>query len=161
MGHFCAPMQRKTLRPGKKCIPCKGKGCAICLHRGFVIKPPKPRQPISKKRAAVKPVSDKRKIAQREYTKLRAEFLLANPRCQVLRPEGRCPHPATELHHRAGRYANYLNVSTFLGTCQACHHDIHEARQAWSRLMGYLVNPAARGPIPDPSPTFIPYTNAS
>lgn len=158
-------MKYSPLRPGKKCPDCsKGKTtrpCKTCDGRGFIIKPPKPRQPVSRKRAAVKPISDKRKTSQREYTKLRAEFLLANPRCQVLRPGGCCIHPATEIHHRAGRYANYLNVGTFLGVCQACHKDIHETHQSWARTMGYLTNPAARGPIPDPSPIFIPYTNAS
>lgn len=61
----------------------------------------------------IKKVSDKRKVENREYTKLRKEFLADNPICFI---EG-CSKIADTIEHTAGRGINYLNVDTWKPCC--------------------------------------------
>lgn len=139
------------LRPGKKCQPCKGKGCEACCERGFIIK--------TKKRTALKKAPNKkRRGANAEYAKLRSQFMAINPWCQVLQPGNRqCGKPATECHHRKGRNAHYLDVSTFLACCHECHQRLHGDLAEWAFRMGYRVNPASILPAVPPSLVFLPY----
>ena len=47
------------------------------------------------------------------------QFLVKNLFCQA-RLEG-CTINATDVHHKAGRSKNYLDVLTWLAVCRTCH----------------------------------------
>lgn len=154
---------KSTLRPGKKCKTCKGTGdvmvekhitdCQDCKGKGFIIKPKR------KSYIKTKPKS-KRHAISLEYTAKRKRFMLLNPRCQVLKPNGRpCGKPSTDCHHRKGRNSFMLDETTWLSTCSDCHREIHTTHQTWARSMGYLLNPASKEEVSPPSKIFIPYEN--
>lgn len=76
---------------------------------------------------SIPPVSKKRKVEMDEYSKKRALFLIANPRCQA-KLVG-CTGVATDVHHCfSGKYRDkyYLNMSTWKAVCRACHSYIHD-----------------------------------
>jgi hypothetical protein len=149
-------MKRSPLRPGKKCKDCKGSGknCNECNGRGFIIKA------IKKAYKKTKPKS-KRHAINLEYSKKRKRFMLLNPRCQVLKPNGKtCGKASTDCHHRKGRAQYMLEEATWLSTCAECHSEIHTKYQEWARRMGYLLNPASKEEIQPPSQVFFPYENS-
>ena len=61
----------------------------------------------------IKKVSDKRKVENKEYTKLRKAFLAKNTTCFI---EG-CNKIADTIEHSSGRGKNYLNVDTWKSCC--------------------------------------------
>lgn len=77
-------------------------------------------------------VSPRRAAALRIYTKIRREFLEANPSCI------RCGVAATEVHHAAGRIGRLLtDVGNFRAMCHDCHvhatlHPAEAVEQGWS-----------------------------
>ncbi len=117
------------------------------------------------RRTRIKPVSDKRRKAMREYTKLRKAFLEAHPFCQWwLKEQGdecpgglseeyakendgrfrinsvpsQCPR-ATECHHRNGRTGtNYLDTSTWMAVSRQGHEWIHQ-HPSQARAKGYIT----------------------
>ena len=94
---------------------------------GYAIRYEKPRKRI-------KPVSKKRQKENKEYTRLRKEFLLENPRCAV----AGCTQPSTEVHHKARRFSFYLRVDTWLAVCNSHHHEIEE-NGLWAKENGYTL----------------------
>jgi 5-methylcytosine-specific restriction endonuclease McrA len=86
-----------------------------------------------KPRQRIKPVSAKRARENAEYTKLRREFLAANPACLV------CKGQATEIHHACGRQGKrLLDVEFFRPLCSGCHRRVHD-NPAWAKERGLLV----------------------
>lgn len=80
----------------------------------------------------IKKRSDKKKIEDRVYTKLRTVYLNKNEYCEIQTKD--CTNRATEIHHTAYRTGdNYLNVNTWKATCSTCHKWVHlnskEARE--------------------------------
>lgn len=72
-------------------------------------------------------VSVKRARLNREYTRLRAVFLLSRPWCEF--PD--CWLPASEVHHKRGRVgALYLDVAHWLPICTEHHRWVTEHPQA-------------------------------
>lgn len=58
----------------------------------------------------------KREKQEREYSRLRNEFLEQNKHC------ARCNKKATQVHHVAGRVGGLLtDVTNFLPVCSPCH----------------------------------------
>jgi hypothetical protein len=93
-----------------------GDNCKVC---GEVLKEKK--KPITK----IKKVSDKRKVEEKEYKKLRKEFLESRMRCEA-RLLG-CTVTSTDVHHKSGRGGgNYLDTKTWLSLCRSCHSKIHD-----------------------------------
>ena len=88
----------------------------------------------SKPRKRINPVSKKRKVEQVTYSKLRKEYLTAFPRC------GCCDKaPATDIHHRRGRWKSRLNdTNWWVSVCRPCHDYIHH-NPTWAYERGYLV----------------------
>jgi hypothetical protein len=80
------------------------------------------RKPARRKapRVRIRKHSKKRARELKEYTPLRAEFLLAHPLCQI-RLEG-CTNVAVEIHHTTTSALDFLNVSTWMAGCRHCHH---------------------------------------
>lgn len=78
---------------------------------------PKP----EKKPTRIKPASKKRAKQNREYSKLRKQFLIQHPKCQV----SGCRQVATEVHHLAGRIGDLLtDPKNFLAVCHEHHVEI-------------------------------------
>jgi len=84
--------------------------------------------------------SKKRAKAEREYLKLRKDFLSGNPMCQV---KG-CGMPADDVYHRAGRSGDRLtDVSLFLAVCRA-HHNYIEDHPIEAKEHGYSLSRLAK-----------------
>lgn len=66
-----------------------------------------------------KKVSDKRKELNHEYFKLVEQFKRDNPKCVVRL--GGCTDTTDDPHHKRGRGAYLLDVSTWLPVCRNCH----------------------------------------
>lgn len=84
------------------------------------------------RRKPIKKVSDKRKREYPIYMKLRAQFLKEKPTCEVCKSG-----EATQVHHKKHRGKYYLDVSTWLSTCNLCHEYIHR-NPKWAEEHGYL-----------------------
>ena len=95
---------------------------------------PKPLSQLSKPRKRFRQVSAKRQKDNKEYTRLRKEFLLENPRCQL---RG-CDKPSTQIHHTGRRGKHLNNVSLFMAVCARCHTFIEENGE-WAKEMGYTL----------------------
>jgi hypothetical protein len=93
----------------------------------------KPRS-LKTQRKPILKVSERRKVEEKEYSKLRKVFLEENPQCQV---EG-CKEAATEVHHKGRRGKNYLRVELFMAVCSQ-HHDKIEKNGLWAKSMGYTI----------------------
>lgn len=86
----------------------------------------------------IKKVSDKRASQNRQYLKLRKEYLKANPLCAAMEVE--CTRKATTIHHRKGRIGNLLtDTKYFLPVCMNCHNKI-EVNPVWAKSKGYSLS---------------------
>ena len=54
------------------------------------------------------------------YFELKPVFLRAHPIC------ARCPAPAVDVHHAAGRGKNLNCVHTWIALCRRCHDWVHQ-----------------------------------
>jgi hypothetical protein len=77
---------------------------------------------------------------EKEYLKLKKQFLKDHPVCQV---KG-CTKKACDVHHQKGRLGALLtNMTYFLGVCRG-HHKTIEQNPRWSREQGYSVSRLAK-----------------
>lgn len=78
-----------------------------------------------------KPVSDKRKIKNAEYSILREQFLKEHPNCELkLQP---CTRTSTQVHHTASGWnkaTNLNNVKTWKASCDNCNQFLHDKLSA-------------------------------
>jgi hypothetical protein len=82
----------------------------------------------------IKPISDKRSAQNKEYIKLRKEFLKNNPICAVTGKQ------ATEIHHMKGRIGKLLtDVNYFLPVSREAHIKI-ELFPNWAKEKGYSIS---------------------
>jgi hypothetical protein len=89
---------------------------------------------LKSKRKAIKPVSDKRKAQNAEYSVLRKQFLEEHPICQF----ERCNEPSTQCHHKRGREGPWLtDVTEFMAVCMT-HHSWIENNREEAAEKGYL-----------------------
>lgn len=92
------------------------------------------RQPL-KANKPMRRVSERRKKENKLYTQVRKEYLLAHPRCQCCTIA-----PASEIHHRRGRWKSRLtDTAWFLAVCRPCHDRIHHNPE-WAYEKGLLVS---------------------
>jgi hypothetical protein len=79
-------------------------------------------------------LSKKRIQQNKDYSKIRIEFLKLNPICAVT------GNQATEIHHKKGRTGGLLtDVRYFLPVCREAHIYI-ENNPKWAKEMGYSLN---------------------
>lgn len=65
-------------------------------------------------------VSTKEKERQKEYKKVRAEYLKLHPVCEIRLPG--CNVKANQVHHAAGRIGKLLtDTENFVACCAPCH----------------------------------------
>lgn len=111
--------------------------CKTCWSRlqtvtGKHTKPTTSRKPIA-------PRSKKRAAQEREYSKLRKDFLLSSPTCQAKLPN-RCTHHATDVHHMKGRIGPLLtDTKFFLAVCRSCH-DWIETHPEEAKELGFSIS---------------------
>lgn len=75
----------------------------------------------TKKSTGIKPLSTKRAKQNREYSKVRKDYLIKHPKCEV---KG-CRFIATEIHHTKGRIGDLLTDERyFLAVCHSHHVEI-------------------------------------
>lgn len=76
--------------------------------------------------------SRKKQKQDSRYSEMRAAFLLSSQLCLAHLP-GICTTHATDVHHKRGRGQYYLDITTWLPVCRACHNwiELHpiEAKQ--------------------------------
>lgn len=88
-------------------------------------------------RKALPSRSAKRTQQEKEYSKLRKDFLERRSMCEMRIPQI-CTQKATDVHHKNGRTGdNYLNVSTWIPGCRQCHDWVHNNPRL-ARELGYL-----------------------
>lgn len=88
------------------------------------------RKPL--RRTPLKRVSKKLGAKLRQYRVLAVQFKKDNPTCQVC-----CVKFTSDVHHKAGRGRNLLNVATWMPVCRPCHDLIHQ-HPSFARKQGYL-----------------------
>ena len=88
------------------------------------------RKPL--RRTPLRRVSKKLGAKLRQYRVLAVQFKKDNPTCQVC-----CVKPTSDVHHKAGRGRNLLNVATWMPVCRPCHDFIHQ-HPSFARKQGYL-----------------------
>jgi hypothetical protein len=77
---------------------------------------------IQSKKPGIAKVAAERQQVNKEYEKVKREFLAKKKFCEVCMTE-----PATAVHHKRGRVGKYLtDVRYFLATCFPCHRLIEE-----------------------------------
>jgi len=80
-------------------------------------------------------VSKKRASEQRVYAIKRVNFLFEHGSCEA----GDCTARSRDVHHTKGRLnGNYLDETTWLAVCRACHDRIHR-NPSWARKAGLLA----------------------
>jgi len=101
---------------------------------------PEPKAKVQKMHIAKR--SPKRAKQEREYTKLRNDYLAANPTC-----EGQltgCTGVATELHHSIGRLGELLtNTKYFKSSCHNCNMRA-ETHPSEAMAKGFIFSRIAR-----------------
>lgn len=86
-----------------------------------------------KRNKPMKRISKKRQTESKEYSSKRLQFLTELPLCEA------CMRAtSTDVHHKAGRGKNYLDVDTWLSVCRPCHEKIHR-EPIWAREKGFLI----------------------
>ena len=96
---------------------------------------PKPEPKPKSKPNRIKPRSNKRAKQEREYSRLRLEFLDANKQCQA-KLTG-CLFEADQVHHQYGRLnSDLIDVNGFLAVCGVCHRWI-EDNPLQSKQLGF------------------------
>lgn len=81
---------------------------------------------------AISPISDKKAKELREYRKLRDEYMIANPVCEVCGSRKNLT-----LHHKKSRQFFLCDVSVFMVACFTCHEKIHREHK-WAEENGYI-----------------------
>lgn len=88
-----------------------------------------------KEKKPINKVSAKRAVENKEYARLRKDYLEVYPVCEVVE----CHLPSKEIHHMQGREGDKLNdVNFFLAVCPGCHRKI-ETDTKWARDNGYSI----------------------
>jgi len=87
------------------------------------------------KKTRLRKVSQRKQRERQLYAKIRLEFLLKNPYCQVCQKA-----LATQIHHKLplGRGGKLCDVEIFLAVCPNCHDRITNNPQ-WAKEKGYTL----------------------
>lgn len=93
--------------------------------------------PEKKKKAYIKPFSDKHLEDLAKYRPLRDEFLEKNKVCQIKAPG--CTHAATQVHHAKPRRYYLCDVSIFVASCTNCNMYV-ENHDSWARERGFKLD---------------------
>jgi hypothetical protein len=88
----------------------------------------------------MKSKSKKQEAREREYSKLRKEYLEDKQFCRAKIP-GKCTIKGTDIHHTRGRVgANLLDTSTWMLVCRSCHRAIEDMPHEVAVELGFKKN---------------------
>lgn len=128
------PLKRKTpLKPGKWTKKVKPTEQLESAWPTRSLSKPLLRSGKLKSGKPLKKRSNKREIQEKEYSRLRRQFLLENPVCAVFKHL-----QATQIHHAKGRYGHYLDVSSWIPVSDEGHRFIHN-NPAIAKDRGWLI----------------------
>lgn len=99
----------------------------------------KPKVALKKPRKRVNAMSEKRRIENREYMKLRRVFLKGKPLCPIALALWGERLPATEIHHIRGRAGSLLVDTRFWLPVSRKGHDWVEANRPEAVKRGWLA----------------------
>lgn len=126
---------------------CKIKGCTLSPSSGGLCwkhqnsKLPQKEVKV-KKKTRIKPKSDKRAEEDKEYAKLRKEYLSIHKDCEMCseNDETNGINKATEIHHRMRRSSKKLRLDTnqWFASCRMCNSRIEE-EPAWGKKHGFIA----------------------
>lgn len=106
----------------------------------------------------MKPRAARRSVEEREYSRLRKEWLEKYPLCQCSLSDSPCGKKATEIHHKKGRAGKLLNDTRYwMSVCRSCH-DFIERHGQWAKEMGYKINRCKPDEQPQRDSEPAPYT---
>lgn len=88
----------------------------------------------------IEKVSEKRKELDKQYKKVRKQYLTAHPFCEA-KIEGVCTKVSTDIHHMKGKATEqeYLDSNLFLAVCRQCH-DVITKNSRWAIDNGLSVS---------------------
>lgn len=113
--------------------PVENRDTGLCASCGRAQR--KADQTQVKEKKPINKVSANRAVENKEYARLRRDYLEAYPCCEV----SGCDRKSQAIHHRAGRSNDMLNDTNFwMAVCNLCHERIH-AEPNWSLENGYIV----------------------
>lgn len=100
------------------------------IHIGYTV-------PVKKE---IEKVSEKKKKLDKEYARVRKQYLTANPFCEAKIPDV-CSKVASEVHHQIGKASeeDYLNADYFLAVCRKCH-DVITKNSRWAIQQGFSLS---------------------
>lgn len=107
-------------------IPVWGKG--YCIYHQYLRTDKKPK-PIKK-------VSDKRAEQNKEYLKVRKEYLTEYPFCEF----PGCHRKSTECHHKLGRVEHLLTNPVYFAALCSEHHKWVENNPLQAKAMGLSLD---------------------
>ena len=91
---------------------------------------------VAKKKTKIKPLSDKRKVLQKEYRAKVKAMMKENDRCGIKAPG--CSGKASGLHHLCKRSAkNLLEDSNLIRSCSSCNLWVEE-NDKQARDLGFV-----------------------
>lgn len=96
------------------------------------------RTPLKRKKPLNR-VSKKRAVQNREYARLRREFLAEHPFCQIMHVLSLKFIESTEIHHKKGREGTMLNDTEFWMAVSRRGHEIIHNSPEFSYKMGWLL----------------------
>lgn len=88
------------------------------------------------KRSKINPVSKKRARENREYLRLKRDYLEANMDCFI----PFCSEMATDIHHMRGRVGTLLTDTQYFRSVCRLHHDKIHQNPEWAREQGYMLD---------------------
>lgn len=133
-----------------KCPKCNNQRDVILLggfcHAHFSVanslNEPELQKVADRVKKPIKKVSAKRKAQDREYAKLKKQFMVVHPTCEAQLAQ--CTKVATDIHHKAGRGVNMLNTDTWLSVCRNCHTYI-ETHPSEAKEKGLSISRLKKG----------------
>lgn len=111
---------------------CGGTKCII--HAGES-------QQKAKKKIPMKAISDKRKEENKEYEKLKRQFLKAKPKCEMCSENENTKgiRKATEVHHKYRRKGKaFLDTNTWIASCRNCNSRV-ESEPEWAKKHKFIA----------------------
>lgn len=95
-------------------------------------------KPVKAQPNEINKVSDSKKQDDKIYNTLRVVYLENHPKCEAGLPG--CNRKANQIHHRAGRVGkNYIDIHTFLASCDPCHKWI-ESHPVKAKELGFSTD---------------------
>ena len=110
-----------------------------CFHHKQYSGTPAPKKEVK----AIPKVSEKRKVIDKEYKKIKTEMLKKDDRCKIKSPV--CTGKAESLNHTQKRSPkNLIELGNLKGCCISCNGYL-ESHDDWARQNGHTISRFKKG----------------